>query len=270
MSAMSDREDSTTPPAAPRPARGRRILRWPTRILAVVGVVAVGLVLVQVFVLPRVVGIIVHRALVDFGFKNVSFNVQNVSFVHMRIADFRLDGEAVNTVGGITADYTIKTLLDGRITALRVERAEIQVTIEKDGSVDVGPLDLSAGDTSKKESQQAPSDGRLPFDRLEVVDSILNIAWEERRFAVPVRGTVWDLGQRKSSVELVATLYNAPLRVNGTLDASGETMEISATGSNWRIGDVLASIPERLTEAVPQLAGEMDVEASYRRDGKES
>src|SRR5688572_27754225 len=179
---------------------GRRLLRWPTRILAIIGILAIVVLLVQLFVLRPVVRVIVHRALTDMGFQNVSFDVRRVSFVHMEIEDFRLDGEGVNRIGGLSADYTLRTLFDGRIKTLRLERAEVRITIKRDGTVDLGALDLSTSESSKKESAPSSSDGRLPFDRLELVDSTLHVAWEDRRIAVPVRGTVWDLGGQKSSV----------------------------------------------------------------------
>src|SRR5687768_10697494 len=103
---------SSSADAAP-PNRARRVLRWPTRILAIVGIVAIVLLFVQLFVLPYAVSVIVRRALTDFGFRNVSFDVRRVSFVHMEIANFRLDGEGVNRIGDLSADYTLATLFDG-------------------------------------------------------------------------------------------------------------------------------------------------------------
>lgn len=273
MTAMDDARpmpDAPPPPdEPPRPHKRRRLLRWPTRILAIVGIVAIVVLLVQLFVLRPVVRIIVHRALTDLGFQNVSFDVRRVSFVHMEIEDFRLDGEGVNRIGGLSADYTLRTLFDGRIKALRVERAEVRIAINRDGSVDLGPLDLSTSDSSKKESQPA-SDGRLPFDRLELVDSMLRVNWEDRRIELPVRGTVWDLGGQKSSIELLARIHDKPLRIEGTIEQLGRKMELSAEGENWRIADVLATIPARLTSELPELSGTVNVEASYRTDGNES
>jgi hypothetical protein len=268
-----DKEGKTPEPEPrsepPQRRRSRRMLRWPTRILAIVGIVAIVLVLVQFFVLRPVVRVVVHRALTDFGFENVSFDVRRVSFVHTDIENFRLDGEGVNRVGRLSADYTLRTLLDGRIKSLRVERAQVQIMIAPDGSVDFGALDLSAGKSSKKESPPA-SDGRLPFDRLELVDSTLNVLWEDRRIALPVRGSVWDLGGQKSSIEFLAHVRDKPLRIEGTLEQLGRKMEISAEGENWRIADVLATIPERLTSSVPGVTGTLNFEGSYRTDGTES
>ncbi len=231
--------------------------KWSARVLKVL-IATVALVLtIQVLLLPLVVRKAVSLALAGIGIENVQFTVRNASFFSTDLHNVILSPGQPGRIGAITVDYTLASLLKGRVNAVRLIGAEVQVSFQ-DGKLDLGPLKI-------KRSQDGGKS--LPFDCVELRASTLALIWEQHRLWVPAEGTIRNQPGDDLALDFAVRLQGTQAQLTGNLSSDATKVDLSLEAANLDTGALSAAVPTKLSLYVPALGrGNLNLKARFTQD----
>ncbi|MFQ5638958.1 MAG: YdbH domain-containing protein [bacterium] len=178
-----------------------------TRRILIAIVVALLFVIVWVTVLPNFIATQIVLALQERGLPEVAVTTEAVSFKRIALDKFSVGKEKRLQVSDIDVDYSLGSLIKGRVGTILVNGAELDVLV-KNGVVDLGPLVNLSGEGR----------GDLPFDRLELRAATLTLHWDGRVYRVPIKASLQNAGGNMSRINLQATLNQAQLTLNAMVD----------------------------------------------------
>lgn len=182
----------------------KRLKIW---LIVVAAVTALLLVVAWTSVLPKLIEREIVLALQKRGLSEVTVTTQAVTFKRAALHDFSIGMEKRFKVSDIAIDYTLSSLMQGRVGAILMTGAELDVRTQK-GVVDWGPLANFSGE----------GEAGLPFDRLELRASTLILHWDGRHYRVPVEATLQNSGDHVSTINLKATLNRAQITLKARAD----------------------------------------------------
>ncbi len=149
----------------------------------------------------------------EAGFHNVSVAVDSVEISRVHLTNLAMGRQNDLRVGAMSMASDGVLVLGGAINTIEVRDAELKLRIR------AGRLDWS--------NLWQPSAGSgygVPFKRIDVHDSTLDIDLEGRPVQLPVHGQILHDGGNRLLIELKASMLNIPVPITGWFDvATGES-----------------------------------------------
>ena len=258
--------------------------KWVVRGVRVVGLCAAAALVAYVAVLP---GLVERRAvgsLRALGLRGASLEVRAVSLRSAEVANVRLDRQGRARAGSLAVLYRLSSLLGGRVGTVEVTGAEVEMAL-RGGELDLGPL--GAIETSGEA-------GELPFDRVDLRACALVLDLEGVPLRVPVRGSVFHVGDGAGAVARRAEVAGGTLHLTGNAGSEAQKTRLLLDGRLPSIAALMASLPlpqpapepgaptltveppsvvvrrprrePRLNELPVRLRGQLELQAAFERE----
>jgi hypothetical protein len=270
---MEQAQPNPTPPPPPQPGpgappvTGRRLRRLPARLWRVAGTLALLWLVLQHLVLPPVIHRVARRALVGVGLTGLQFTVRGVGLTRTELADLRFagdQGDANSSIQAIAVEYTPWTLLHGRVRAIEITGAQVDL-VWREGGLEVPGLRLAPAAASPTTRPAGAGVPALPLERVQLRGSVLNLAWEGGSVSVPVSGSITQTRQNLN-LDVTATVQNAPLHLVATAGRSDGSVAATVSCRQAQTAALLALLPPSLLEQWPVLlAGPVSGTANFRQ-----
>lgn len=241
----------------------RFLCRWIKR-LAIAGLL---LVLASAWgyrwVLPGVVDRQIRRALADAGWPDASFRLVRVDLWHIELADFQPDRSQPVWLARLQADYALLSLIrEKRVQHLRLSGLRPRLGYH-DGVWDFGPL--AALMKSGSSSSSSSFSRSLPFRRLSIQDSTLELTLDGHRLTLPMQvdSSQGPAGQWVASLESESAI---PIRLAVRLDSPGSGSKRRSIAAKLQIEDRLcqASGTIDLADGTFSLSGSLASDIAWQ------
>jgi hypothetical protein len=215
----------------------RSIRTWVRRIASIAIVVVALFLTLQAILLPMIVRRVLTSAFQQTPYAGATFQVRHSSLWRTDLTDLRL-GQQVR-IDTIAVDYTPWSLLHGRVGLVRVSGAQIDLTV---GAGHAPPLAARAG--------HAPP-LQLPFDRLELRSSTIQVLWDGRPIWVPLEGAITNDLATGGKINLLARVQGLPMQLSGQYDAAWKQFDLTVgAGHALPLATRAGHAPPLLTLAV--------------------
>lgn len=246
--------------------RKRKWKKWSAVAAGSAAFLVVLAVILWFAVLPPYLEKRIRAALMEVGFPEASIEIERISWSGAILRDLVLGPKYGFQAGEIRVMYSLASLLRSRVHGIVLDGLDIDIALH-DRKVDIGPLADLHIDGGREES--VPARAVLPFDRLELQNSRLNIDWEGRELRVPFEASVHRLAQDSVSVHLNGSIDNAPLSAGAAVHMES----LSGTG-DVEINELSAKLLGELAEAYlrsrpNRYSGRLNIDGKLTsRDGK--
>ena len=205
--------------APPPPPWYRRHMR---RIAVAFIAAGVLIVLAQWMLLPWLLHNRIAAALDAAGVRNPRFHVARATLWGSRLNDVTAGENSGVKLGRVDLDYTLGDLRQGRLKAIRIANATLDLHIGDDGRIDLTPLRslLRSSPTTRKAT---PASITLPVDRIELAASKLVLHTPNEALEVPIGGSVAQQSNGRISIGLQLDQERIFV-VGGTIEGSKLTL----------------------------------------------
>jgi hypothetical protein len=166
-------------------------------------------VVVRHLVLPNVIESRLIQALQESGITDASVEVQAAAFDGASLQNLILGKEGRVHIGGLKIGYSPASVMKGQLDAMHLSGAKVDLQI-RDGVIDLGPLASFGG----------PGGPELPFERLELKESRLDLNWNGKSYQIPIEGIMENGPDGTSKINLHASLNEAPITVSAEIDVN--------------------------------------------------
>ena len=197
--------------------------------------VALALVFSYAFLLPWLVHRKIAAALGSMGLTAVRLDVRRVTPWRLELTDLRAGDVTPHRIAAVVVDYSPALLRNGRIRAVRLTGVDVTLDL-RNGRIDTGvPSD---GKSSTKPTARATLD--LPFDRIDLESSSVNLKLTRQTTRLPARGSLARQSDGRFRIELVLTDYDKPLSLTGTVGPGSGDFDLEAVGEGLSAADMTA------------------------------
>jgi len=235
----------------------QRLRWWTWRFVAVV-LMAMGVMwLVQMLLLPWVVGRQFSAALERLGFAHATFSVRQASLTGAEVADIRAGDVEPISINRITVTYSPWKVIRGKLNSIVIAGAEILVPIG-------GGKTMSISGTP-----HAGAGSEMPFDRIEIRSSTLKLDWEDRHFWLPVDGTLDVAANGKMKLAARTFFRGVEAPITGTLADGFKSLDLRCQADEIGAAGLISALPQRWTKGFPAISGTLKLDAAVHKSGDE-
>src|ERR1041385_376258 len=161
----------------PSPLKRTRHLRRAIRYVEILLIGVALVLLAQIFLLPALVRHQVSSALHGLGLQNVAFDIQSASAWGAEISNIRSTDSDRARVNRVSVRYSPIAVVFGKLQSIQIAGADIDLRMTG-GTVDLGPLAQLRASSSSSDSS---SSSAVPFQRVELLSSVLRLTWHDRQ-----------------------------------------------------------------------------------------
>jgi hypothetical protein len=200
---------------------------------------------------------IVERALGAAGLTPATFRIHSVGFGGLRLENLSAGATPTLTAETVDVRYSIGDLLSGRVRTIGVSGARWTV-IMREGAVDWG--------TQAGASDGAPPALVLPFDRVELTDSVIRLVIDGTPLDVPINGHLgWaGPGAVSARVDLRGPAHWHAADLNAGLQWATASATVRAGGGGLSLADGVLSIRGGSVSAGDFMLSEARLDAVVR------
>lgn len=216
--------------------------------------------LLYLLALPVVVKQVVTSALAELGYPGATFRVRQATLWAVELADIRVAGGDQVVIHSAMARFSPVQVFGGKLQTIELTDAEVPLIIHNG----VVRFTLAPKEHSKQ-AKAAAKGKQLPFDRLDVIASTLNVDWEGEQIKLPLQGTLTPLADSRAKIELTTFYQGTTIPVSGSVDSSGEAADLTASMTNLSVAGVRSAVPWALMAYPFQTSGRVNLRATYER-----
>ena len=198
-------------------------------ILALLFLIAI---VVRVAILPNLIENQLKLALQKSGLSDVSVEVQGATFGAASLRNLTIGKEGRVTIEDVKIGYNPASVAKGRLEELLLSNARFDLKIQE-GAIDWGPISNITGG----------SETDLPFERLEIRESVLGIDLEDSEIQIPWQAVLENLGDGNCKIDLHASLHDASIDLNAAIDINSIDGEGEITITELDIGYLIEMLP---------------------------
>jgi hypothetical protein len=202
---------------------------------------------IQLVVLPRIVQHLILSRLAAIGLSEAALEVRSCSLSSAELANVELGQERCACIGALTADYSLGSLLRGKVNKVQVTGGQLVLRI-RDGKIELGEL----AQISVKSSQQATE---APFDSIELRACTLSIDWPQKRICIPCEGFIRNKGAGWIMHDLHLNFQGTPLQLKVSLYTRGESLTLSLQKQDIDLQALMTALPLEGFSIPARLAG---------------
>ncbi len=171
----------------------------------------------------------VHRAFAAAGLEPATFEVRSVGLSTLRVANVSVGAAPWLTAGTVEVTYSLADLLAARVRTIGVREARWTVAV-RDGTIEWGPGPRKTG---------GPLTLDLPFNRLELTDSVIRVVVDGATHDVPITAQLAPSGPGAvtARVDVPASVNWESSDLRGGLGSAAAGLTVRSDGSAVSVVD---------------------------------
>lgn len=183
------------------------IKTWMIRAVLVLGLFFVAAIVIQFTVLPKLIERALILGLRESGFTVVSVKMHRVTYWRAVLQDLVIGKEGAIHVNEIEMHYSPGSMIRRRVHTIILSGVSAKLHVI-DGTIEGIPQANVSG----------AGGSNLPFDRLEVRTSILNLNWEGREIQISLEGAMQNTPGAATTIQMKTSLGEGAVTLNASID----------------------------------------------------
>ena len=222
--------------------------------------IAGGLWISYIRLLPWIVRREVNAAFASVGLSNVKFDVTQASLFGTRIEGTG-GGEEQIGIGAVAVRYSPWDAINGELKSISVSNARIELDLD-------APTQLG-GSTSTKAASDTSFE--LPFERLELIKCALVLKRGDRELRLPIDGSIVRRAAKNAAdLTIASAIARSDLHVSGAIDGATGRAHFTASASNVQPQRLLALLPPQVSRDIDDAGGRVTFALDYKFDAGKS
>ena len=235
--------------------------KWLFAVALFAVLIAGGLWVSYIRLLPWIVRREVNAAFASVGLSNVKFDVTQASLFGTRIEGAGGDEGQIG-IGAVSVRYSPWDAVNGELKSISISNARLELDLD-------APLQLGAG--ASKKSGSADASFELPFERLELMKCALVLKRGDRELRLPIDGAIVRRNTKNAAdLTITSAIARSDLNVSGAIDGAAGRAHFTASASNVQPLRLMAILPPQVARDVDDAGGNVTFALDYKFDAGKS
>ena len=227
-----------------------RIKKFVRGLVAIVLVAVICLAL-QVVIVPNIVRRVILSSLADIGLSGATLEVRSCSWRGAEFANVELGEDRCACFAAVTAEYSIGSLLRGKLNKIQVTGGQLLVRI-RDGKIELGELARIRFKDNERASGPV-------VDRIELRACVLLVNWHKKQICIPCEGSIINSGSDWTVHDLQLNFQGTPVQMSAAFYSKGKSLVFSLDGRRIDLRALMAALPAEILDLPERWVGQADV-----------